>query len=67
MPREAFTLGLGTLRDAARLMLIASGARKRAILDRTLNGAISEDVPATLVRMHPAGAVIADRDALGSA
>ena len=67
VPRDAFTLGLGTLSDAARLILIASGARKRAILDRTLNGDISEGVPATLVRMHLAGAVIADRDALGSA
>ncbi len=65
VPREAFTLGLGTLRDAARLILIASGGRKRSILDRTLNGDISEDVPATLLRMHPDGVVVADRGALG--
>jgi glucosamine-6-phosphate deaminase len=65
VPREAFTLGLGTLREARRLVLIASGAHKREILSRTLNAPIGADVPATLFRMHPGSTVIADRTALG--
>ncbi len=64
VPREGFTLGLGTLRDARQLVLIASGARKRDILSRTLHGPIGEDVPATLLRVHPHATVIADRAAL---
>jgi len=64
VPREAFTLGLGTLRAARRLAMIASGARKRAILGRTLRGAVGEETPATLLRVHPDATVIADREAL---
>jgi glucosamine-6-phosphate deaminase len=64
VPPEGFTLGLGTLRDARRLVLIASGARKRDILARTLRGPVGEDVPATLLRLHPDATVVADRPAL---
>jgi len=65
VPREGFTLGLGTLMEARHLVLIASGARKREILDAALHGPVSEAVPATLIRRHPAATVIADRAALG--
>jgi glucosamine-6-phosphate deaminase len=64
VPREGFTLGLGTLRAARRLVLIASGTGKRDILARTLHGPIGEEVPATLLRVHPDATVIADRAAL---
>lgn len=64
VPRAGFTLGLGTLRDARRLVLIASGARKRDILARTLHGLIGEDVPATLLRVHRQATIIADRESL---
>ena len=66
VPREGFTLGLGTLRAARQLVLIASGARKRDILARTLHGPIGEEVPATLLRTHPHATIIADRAALSS-
>ena len=56
---------LGTLRDARALALIVSGARKGAVLRRTLDGPVGPDLPATLLRAHPAASVIADRDALG--
>ena len=65
MPREGFTLGLGTLMEARRLVLIASGARKRGILAAALDGPTGEAVPATLLRLHPEATVIADRAALG--
>jgi glucosamine-6-phosphate deaminase len=66
VPREGFTLGLGTLRDARHLVLIASGSGKRDILSRTLHRPVGEDVPATLLRVHPHATVIADRAALSS-
>ncbi|MCB1500299.1 MAG: glucosamine-6-phosphate deaminase [Bauldia sp.] len=65
VPREGFTLGLGTLMEARRLVLIASGARKRGILAAALDGPTGEAVPATLLRLHPEATVIADRAALG--
>ncbi|MCB1488491.1 MAG: glucosamine-6-phosphate deaminase [Bauldia sp.] len=65
VPTTAFTLGLGTLAESARLVLIASGAAKAGILSRMTGGDISPEVPATLLRRHPDSLIIADRDALG--
>ncbi len=65
VPAEAFTLGLGTLRESRSLILIASGEAKAGILAKTLDDPISTDVPATSIRLHPNSIVIADRAALG--
>ncbi|MCB1488867.1 MAG: glucosamine-6-phosphate deaminase [Bauldia sp.] len=65
VPATAFTLGLGTLLASRKLVLIASGAAKRDILARTIDGGISPEVPATLLRRHPDSLAIADRAALG--
>ena len=64
VPRSAITLGLGTIREARRLLLIVSGRRKAAILAKVLTGPIGPTVPATMIREHPDATVIADREAL---
>jgi glucosamine-6-phosphate deaminase len=64
VPRTGCTLGLGTLFEAEQFVLIVSGAHKAEILARTLRDVVSRDVPATIVRHHPRGTVIADRAAL---
>ena len=64
VPRAGLTLGLGTLRESRRLVLIASGAAKAGILADVLDGDVSPRVPATMLRLHPDSLVIADRAAL---
>ena len=64
VPREGLTLGLATLHEARRLVLLVGGERKRSILARVLAGAVGPDVPATILRTHRDGIVIADRAAL---
>ena len=66
VPRSAFTLGMGTLLAARALVLLASGTRKAAILVRATEGPIGPEVPASLLRLHPAATVIADAAALSS-
>ena len=63
VPREALTLGLGTLNDAEELWLLAIGKGKAPIIKRFLEGEVSEDVPATLLRAHPGLQVFLDREA----
>jgi glucosamine-6-phosphate deaminase len=65
VPRQAFTLGLGTLHEARQCLLIVSGTAKAQILARALEGPIGPAVPASLLRYHADAAVIADRAALG--
>ena len=65
VPRRAMTLGMSTLGSADRVILLVSGQRKRTILERTLYGPISPDVPATMLRTRDRVTVIADCAALG--
>jgi glucosamine-6-phosphate deaminase len=65
VPRAGFTLGLGTLHAARRLVLLVSGERKHDILARTLAGPVGPQLPATLLRLHPSATIVADRAALG--
>ncbi|HEX3301113.1 MAG TPA: glucosamine-6-phosphate deaminase [Actinomycetota bacterium] len=50
VPTRAVTLGLRTLLDARRILLLVAGASKHAIVRRALEGPVGEDVPASFVR-----------------
>jgi glucosamine-6-phosphate deaminase len=50
VPRRAVTLGLRTLLDASRILLLVVGASKHEIVRRALEGPVGEDVPASFVR-----------------
>lgn len=63
VPREALTLGLGTLNEARELWLLATGRGKAEIIKRFLEGEVSESVPATLLRSHPGLHVFLDQEA----
>ena len=65
VPRQALTAGLASLLAARQIVLLVSGAHKRKILDATLNGPITPDVPASLLRLAQNVTVIADRAAAG--
>ena len=64
MPRQAITIGLGTIMESRRVLLLASGTSKAAVLGRALNGPVSTDMPASVLQKHANVTVIADSDAL---
>lgn len=51
-PTTAITMGIGTILDARRILLLASGASKTQIVERALRGPVSESVPASALRLH---------------
>lgn len=63
VPRAGLTIGIADILEARRVMLLASGSAKAAILARALRGPETPDVPASALRRHPALTVIADRAA----
>ncbi len=63
LPRQAITVGLGTIMDADRIVLLASGESKAEALRRTLTDEISSDVPASILRLHSKVTIIADEAA----
>jgi glucosamine-6-phosphate deaminase len=66
LPARGMTLGLAELGAARRLVLIATGAAKAAILGRVLGRPPGTDRPASLLLDHPALHVVADREAAGA-
>lgn len=64
MPTHAYTMGLGAIMTAKRVLLIASGAAKADILREMICGKVTTAVPASLLQLHRNVTVVADREAL---
>jgi glucosamine-6-phosphate deaminase len=66
VPTKAVTMGLSQLLSAGTIVLVVSGASKRAILHEVLEGPIVPEVPASFLRKTDADVtVIVDRAAWG--
>ena len=66
VPRRAFTMGLGSILNARRILLLVSGKEKADILRDSLIGPITPKVPASILQFHPDLTVIADEAALSA-
>jgi glucosamine-6-phosphate deaminase len=53
VPTKAMTVGVGTLLESDRIVLIASGAGKAEIMRRALREPMSAEVPASWLRLVP--------------
>ena len=60
VPRQAITMGVGTILEAKRILLMAFGEQKAPVIRRTVEGKITHTVPATFLQAHPNAEVIAD-------
>ena len=63
VPRKAITMGIGTVRDAKRIVLLAWGANKSKIIKETIEGEISSSVPATYLQQHDNTTFVMDEEA----
>jgi len=53
IPTSAITIGIRTILDARRILLLASGPGKAEAIERMLRDPVSESVPASALRLHP--------------
>ena len=63
VPRQAVSLGIGSIMKAKQILLIATGKDKAHAVNMMLNDAISPRVPATILRTHPNVIVLLDKEA----
>ncbi|NQW02777.1 MAG: glucosamine-6-phosphate deaminase [Acidobacteria bacterium] len=63
VPPYALSMGIGTILNARRTILLATGASKARIVARALTGPVTTKVPASLLQTHPNMMVVLDRDA----
>ena len=66
VPTRAMTVGIGTLLEARRLLLIASGEGKQEILRKTLLEPMTDKVPASWLRLDPERLTVIADEAAGA-
>ena len=65
VPQRALTMGIGTILSARRILLLAAGARKAAVVQRLLSETPSPALPASALFSHPDATLLLDRAAAG--
>jgi len=64
VPATALTMGIGTILDARRCLLLVTGAKKAAILAQVLAGPVTPQVPGSALQRHPDCQVVVDEAAM---
>jgi glucosamine-6-phosphate deaminase len=64
VPRQAYTMGIGTIMRARKLLMIICGEDKADITAAALCGPVTPKVPASIIQFHQDVTVIADAAAL---
>jgi glucosamine-6-phosphate deaminase len=65
VPIYAITMGVGTILDARRIILLASGKNKAAAIAAAVEGPVTSMVSASALQMHPSAKVFLDDPAAG--
>lgn len=65
VPSRAITMGVGTIMGAKHIILMAWGEKKAPIIKKTVEGSISDSVPATFLQTHPNVNFVIDETAAG--
>lgn len=60
VPTKAITMGIGTIMHAKEIVLIALGSAKADCIKDTVEGAVSEQTPASILQKHPNATIILD-------
>lgn len=63
VPPQAVTMGLGTILEARKILLLVSGKRKANILAEVIDGQVTTDIPASCLNLHPSVSLLIDKDA----
>jgi glucosamine-6-phosphate deaminase len=63
VPRRAITMGVGTIIEARRCLLLATGDTKAAVIAKAVEGPITSMVTASALQLHPRCTVVVDEEA----
>ena len=63
MPRQAITMGMGTILESRQCVLLATGGDKAAILAAAVEGPLNTMVPASVLQLHPNCVIVVDEAA----
>ena len=60
VPREALSMGVGTILGARRILMLATGKEKARAVAKMVRGPLTTDVPASLLQLHADVEVLLD-------
>ncbi|WP_455662039.1 glucosamine-6-phosphate deaminase [Pradoshia sp.] len=63
VPKQAITMGVGTIMKSREILLLASGKAKAEAIRGTIHGEITEELPASILQTHPNVTIIVDKEA----
>lgn len=63
VPRKAITMGVGTIMQSRRIVLMAWGEKKASIVQEAIEGPVVDAVPATYLQQHNNTEIILDKEA----
>ena len=64
VPRQALSMGIRSIMNARKILLLAAGSVKAEILERAFFGPITPQVPASILQLHPDVTLCGDADAM---
>lgn len=64
VPKQAYSMGIGTIMRSKKILLVVSGEEKAQALKDTIYAPISPKVPGTILRLHPDVTIVADEVAM---
>jgi glucosamine-6-phosphate deaminase len=65
VPHQALTMGVGTILEARKVVLMAFGEHKAAIVQRAVEGEVTDAIAASFLQKHPDATFILDQAAAG--
>lgn len=63
VPKQAISMGIGTIMKAKKIILMANGKGKAPIIYDTVFGPVTPQVPASILRFHPDAMIFVDEEA----
>lgn len=67
VPTQAYTMGIRTIMQAKRILVVANGEAKADAVAKAFWGPVTPEVPGSILQMHPNVTVVADEAALSKA
>ena len=64
VPKRAYSMGIGSIMKARKILVVVSGKDKAEALKKVLCGPVTPQVPGSILQFHQDVTVVADEDAL---
>lgn len=64
VPKQAYTMGIKTIMQAKKILIVVTGENKADIVERAFFGPVTPEVPASILQLHNDVTLVGDEEAL---